>query len=171
MAYCFMISLVKTLLIMRHAKSSWDQPGLTDHDRPLAARGRRDAPRMAQLLADQNLVPDGILSSSSLRTQQTAQGLLDVWGEIEQVQYMRSLYHADPEDFLQALSGLADETSIAMTIAHNPGCEYFLDELTGAQERMPTAAIAHIELQLDSWARIDRDTEGSLMHLWRPKDL
>ena len=162
---------MKRLLLLRHAKSSWDQSGLADHERPLAARGRRDAPRMGQLIAEEGLMPDVILCSTATRTRQTAQGLFEAWGQAVAIDYLRSLYHGDPEDYMEALQGLEAAHEVALLIGHNPGMEHTVELFSGGWQRMPTAALAHIELDIETWAEASAESQGRLVNLWRPKEL
>ena len=156
---------------MRHAKSSWDDRALSDHDRPLAPRGERDAPRIGQLIQDEDLIPEQILCSTAARTRGTAAGLFSVWGDSSHIDYLGDLYHGDLQDYCEALQALPTGTQRAMLIGHNPTSEYLVAALTGHRERMPTAALAHIQLGIDSWADLSDDGSGTLRALWRPKDI
>lgn len=162
---------MKTLLILRHAKSSWKNAMQGDHERPLNDRGRRDAPRMGQLLRDEDLVPQEILSSDSARTRETVRLVVETSGFAGPIHWMSALYHGGPEDYREALRGLSDEVETAMVVGHNPGLQMLVEELSGREERMPTAAIAHISLTLSSWADLGEETGGQLRALWRPKEV
>lgn len=161
---------MKTLLILRHAKSSWKQPGLADHDRPLNGRGKRDAPRMGRLLLEEGLVPDLILSSSAARALATAEAVADESGA-EAPDVWRSLYHAEPEAYLSLLRELGAEAETVMVVGHNPGMEELVYALTDRSERMPTAALAQVQLPIEDWSMISGRTEGRLQALWRPREL
>jgi phosphohistidine phosphatase len=156
-----------TLLLLRHAKSSWDEPALADHDRPLNARGQRDAPRMASFIVQRGLVPDVILSSSANRARSTALVVAEACDFSPELRVTRALYMAEPEDFLQALAQLPSHAGRVLVVAHNPGLEDFLEALTTIHERLPTAALAVVEpkegLALDGQAR--------LVEVARPKEL
>lgn len=166
-----MAAALKTLLLMRHAKSSWDDRSLSDHDRPLAPRGERDARRMGQLIQNQDLLPDAIRCSTAARTRGTAAGLFSVWGDFANIQYSSDLYHGDLLDYQAALQALPAGVKRAMLIGHNPTSEYLVTALTGQRELMSTAAVAHIELEIVSWADLSDDGSGTLLNLWRPKEL
>jgi phosphohistidine phosphatase len=161
---------MKTLLLLRHAKSSWNDKALCDHDRPLNQRGQADAPRVGAWLFDAGLVPDLVLSSTAVRAQTTARLVAESAGYNGEIQLQRELYHADCDDFLEALHGLAGSVNSAMVVGHNPGLEEFLELLTGLHDAVPTAALAHIELPIDDWRNLTRKTRGRLVRLWRPKD-
>ena len=166
-----MVQSMKTLLIMRHAKSSWGDESLPDHERPLNARGERDAPRMGQLLRREGLIPQAILASTATRARASAQMVADACGFEGEIDFEANLYGAAPEVCRQVLSLLPDAVQIALVVAHNPGLEELLSDLTGEAEHLPTGAIAYIELALDRWAGLGLDTEAQLMHLWRPRDI
>lgn len=162
---------MKHLLIMRHAKSSWDHQGCSDHDRPLNDRGKRDAPRMGKFIKEQGLTPDCILSSSAKRAQQTAKALARAADYSGTIDIRKDLYLADTEDYLHACRSLPDTCARAVVVAHNPGSEYIVRHFTEHDETMPTAAIAEIVLPIDSWSELNPHTRGSLRHVWRPKEL
>lgn len=162
---------MKTLLLLRHAKSSWKNTRLADHDRPLNQRGKQDAPRMGKHLLRNDLVPDLILSSTAERASATAEAAAlesDFQGEII---YTRRLYHAWFETYIEELRHLPDRYDRVMLVGHNPGMEELVEEITGSYESMPTAALAQIELPINSWGDVDEGIEGRLVNLWRPKDL
>jgi phosphohistidine phosphatase len=163
--------MMKTLLIMRHAKSSWADKDLADHDRPLNVRGKQDAPRMGEMLNNEDLVPAAILCSTAKRAQTTAKLLVENIPFEGEINYLRDFYHGGPEDFIQALKELPERVDIAMIVGHNPDLEYFLDVITDAGDHMPTAAIAHVELPIDAWDEMDEDVEGELVEIWRPKEV
>jgi phosphohistidine phosphatase len=162
---------VKTLLILRHAKSSWKDLYLADHDRLLNKRGKRDAPRMGQLLLDEGLLPDLIISSTAKRARKTVEGLLEGSGYSLEVQYTRDFYHGYPETFIAILSELDDKYEQVMVVGHNPGLEELLEVLTGDYERMPTAALAQVQLPIQSWVDLGEEPQGELVAVWRPKEL
>lgn len=162
---------MKTLLILRHAKSSWKDLDLADHDRPLNKRGKRDAPRMGRLLQDEGLLPDLILSSTAKRARKTVAGLMEGSGTSPEVQYTRDFYHAYPETFITILSELDDNYDQVMIVGHNPGLEELLEVLTGDYERMPTAALAQVVLPIQHWADLGVEADGDLIVVWRPKEL
>lgn len=162
---------MKTLLIMRHAKSSWENSRLSDHERPLNKRGQQDAPQMGRLLKEQDLVPKLIISSTAERALTTAE-LAALASDFEgEIRTTRRFYHADPETYVAVLREVADQFNRVMIVGHNPGMEMLVDDLTGTGERFTTANIAHVQLPLESWAQLDEDTVGTLVHLWRPKEV
>lgn len=162
---------MKELLILRHAKSSWSNPSLADIDRPLNKRGKRDAPRMGALLREQDLVPDIILCSPAVRAKKTAQAVTDESGFQGEIQIHDDFYPGDPSDYIEVLAANPDHVSRAMVVGHNPGLEELLDELTGEYARLPTSALAQIALPIGNWIELNQYPLGSLINLWRVKEL
>ena len=111
---------MKTLLIMRHAKSSWKEQDLPDHDRPLNKRGKNDAPRMGKLLKDEDLVPDLIMSSTAVRAKKTAELVAKACKYKGKIVLNHSLYGAEPAAYLKILEGLSDSLRISRSsTTHN----------------------------------------------------
>jgi phosphohistidine phosphatase len=162
---------MKRLLILRHAKSSWKEPGLDDHERPLNKRGKRDAPRMGRLLKDEDLLPDLILSSTAARARATAEMVVDASRYKGPLVFTPDLYEAVPQAYVNALRGLDDQVESAMVIGHNPGVQQLLRTLTGTEPTLPTAALAKVELEISTWSELDQSAQGTLVQLWRPKEL
>jgi phosphohistidine phosphatase len=162
---------MKTLIILRHAKSSWDNARLSDHDRPLNDRGKVDAPRVGQLLRDEGLTPDLIVASSAERALATAEAAAIASDYDNQIIVTRALYHADVEDCLEVLANLPGDPQRVMIVGHNPTWEMLVEHLTDKIEIMPTAAVAQIELPITRWADLTEDTSGKLINVWRPREL
>ena len=162
---------MKNLLLMRHAKSSWKDTSLLDHQRPLNKRGKRDAPRMGEHLREQGVLLDAILCSTATRARETVAGLLDEYTFEEEVLYFDDLYQADPETIIALLKQLPDEVETAMVVAHNPGLDYFLETVCDENEHMPTACVAYIQLPLERWSDFHEATEGELLHLWKSREI
>ena len=161
---------MKTLLILRHAKSSWKDMSLTDHDRPLKKRGKRDAPRMGRLLREEGLVPDLILSSTAKRALETAVLVADASGYEGDIDVRREFYPGYPDAYIDALRETADEYQIMMVVGHNPGLEELLELLTEAGEFLPTAALAQVALPVQSWYELNYETSGEMVNFWRPRE-
>ena len=162
---------MKTLLILRHAKSSWKDVTQADHDRPLNKRGLSDAPRMGQLLRDEDLLPDLIITSTARRALMTVEGLVEASGYDGEVHLTNDFYHASTEAILAVLSQVPDDFQRVMVVGHNPGLEALLDVLTGEYLRIPTAALTQVSLSIQCWAEIGDDIMGVLVDFWRPKEL
>lgn len=162
---------MKTLLLMRHGKSSWKDSSLSDHERPLKKRGRRDSKRIAQELEKNDLYPHVILSSSATRAKETVEIIVDTLDYENRIIFSDELYMAEPEDFIDALSNLSDDDDTVLIVGHNPGMEAFLQMIAGEIESLPTAGLGHLVLALDSWQDLTLDTMGDLIGLWKPKEL
>jgi len=163
---------MKTLLALRHAKSSWDDEALDDHERPLNKRGRRDGPRMGELVREHRLTPDLIISSDAVRAQMTAVAVAEAARYAGDILVDRLLYLANPEDILAVLRTVRETNAeTVMIVGHNPGLEELVAQLTGEQQNLPTAALAQIVLPIDQWRDLNASTRGTLLRLWRPKEL
>lgn len=162
---------MRTLLLMRHAKSSWSDPELTDHQRPLNGRGRRAAARMGRLLVDEDLVPDLILCSSSRRTRETVDLMQAEFANVCPVVSTDELYHASPQHITGEIAAADDEISRLLVVAHNPGIEELMAEWSGEERRVPTGAIAEYELPISTWAQLSGHATYACRRLWKPKEL
>ena len=162
---------MKHVLILRHAKSSWKETGISDHSRSLNRRGMKAAPRMGQVLFEEDLVPDVILSSTARRARETADLVADASGFDGEIHYLESFYHASPSDYLDALRSLSSDINIVMIVGHNPDLEMLLEMMTGIDERLPTAALALIQLPIENWSQLTDEAEGELLNLWLPRTL
>ena len=162
---------MRTLLVLRHAKSSWKHPKLSDHDRPLNKRGRSDAPRIGRLLRQQRLSPGGIISSTAKRARRTAEEVARTSTFAGAVQFEPRLYLADPATILDVVRRADPDTRRVMVVAHNPGLEELVRRLTDKDAPLPTAGLAQIRLPIDRWSDLRVSTHGQLVSLWRPKEL
>ncbi len=162
---------MKTLLLLRHAKSSWGDASLPDHDRPLNSRGHRDAPRMGQWIREQGLCPGLIASSTAIRAKTTAQCVAEACDYRGEVVLLRQLYLGYPSDYVNYLQTLSEEYPRVLIVGHNPGLEQLLELLTGLQERLPTATLAQITWEDSHWADMTNLPTGQLVVVQRPKEL
>jgi phosphohistidine phosphatase len=162
---------MKTLLLMRHAKSSWSDAGLADHDRPLNKRGKQAAPEMGNLLRTEGLTPDLILCSTARRARQTAKAVALACGYEGTIESQRDLYFSDASCYLDILRHLPDRVNLVLVVGHNPETEELVELLTGSAERMTTAAIAHLDLPISHWYELTEALDAPLVHLWGPRDL
>lgn len=145
---------MKTLLLLRHAKSSWDDPFQDDFDRPLTERGKTDAPRMAKRLKEKGIHPDVLLSSPAERAITTARLIADKAGfGVHEIRTDKRLYHAGDEELLNVVHGLNDATDVAMIIGHNPGLTEFVNRLNyePLTDNIPTCGIVCVRLGISSW--------------------
>lgn len=154
---------MKTVILLRHAKSSWADPELPDHERPLNKRGWQAAPRMAEWLAHRGHLPDTILSSSSLRTRQTVARMAEAVPALPEPVLDSTLYHAAPERMRERLRRLPNSCASVMLVGHQPGLSAFARKLAGGRvrprcarafEHFPTAAAAVLTVPIDDWAAL-----------------
>jgi phosphohistidine phosphatase len=163
---------MKTLLLMRHAKSSFKDGDLPDFERPLTKRGEKDAPKMGKLLKEKELTPDLILCSTAQRASQTAELVAEKCKYEREIVFVQDFYLGEPEAYMNALRDLDDEhTDTVLVIGHNPGLESLLQVLTDKVESLPTSAIAQLELPIRTWKALNTDVIAHLKHLWLPRDL
>lgn len=146
---------IKKLFIIRHAKSSWALPGLSDFSRPLNDRGLQDAPDMANRLLLRKEAIDIFLSSPALRARQTCELFCDAYRRpLSDIQWEESLYHAPCETFYRVLEKVEDEFDSIALFSHNPGITDFVNSLhAGAMiDNMPTCGIYAVQIQTESWS-------------------
>ena len=161
--------IYRTLLLMRHAKSSWKHPGASDKERPLNKRGLAAAPDMANFLLSHKLVPDLIVSSTAVRAVMTTELLQKQWDHSPKVVFEDSLYLAPPGIYLKRLAEQGDFFETIMLVGHNPGIEELIELLTGRSEFMSTAAVAVLNTQSE-WPNLDSKS-CSLLDVFRPKEV
>lgn len=160
---------MKTLFLVRHAKSSWDDPALTDAERPLAERGTHDAIAMGKRLAKHHIKPDRLLCSPALRARATAQLIAHEIGyKAKDIATEKNLYGASQNALWAIVLGMPDQHQSAMLFGHNPEFTDFAQALAPTITDMPTCAVAQFVFDAKSWAQL-RDTRPSKVHLWVPK--
>lgn len=144
---------MKTLYLLRHAKSSWDQPGLDDFHRPLNHRGEKDAPKMGKRLRKAGVKPQAIYSSEAVRALATARLAaeeMDV--AAKDIHQTTKLYHAGPEAMLGFLHAVPDSLETVMLVGHNPGLTEFANDLLNEEiDNIPTAGFVGARLNIASW--------------------
>lgn len=149
---------MKSILLVRHAKSSWDSPSLQDFDRPLNNRGIRDAPMMARRMKERKIHIDAFVSSPANRAFSTATFFAKEYGLKEKdIVQVPKLYHAMPETFESVIAGLEDDWQTIAMFSHNPGITDFVNELGIARiDNMPTCGIFGLHLLTDHWSEFDK---------------
>jgi len=145
---------LKKLFIVRHAKSSWEYPELSDFDRPLNDRGKRDLPDMADRFAQTHFQPDLLVSSPANRALTTASGHADALGlKPHKIVQDQRHYHASSNDLISLIQNFEDRYECVMIFGHNPGLTYLINDLSGFDlDNLPTCAICGIELNVSSWS-------------------
>ncbi|HBP23622.1 MAG TPA: hypothetical protein DEA08_38325 [Planctomycetes bacterium] len=162
----------RRLIVMRHAKSSWKNESLRDHERPLNKRGRRDAPRIGEELASLGWVPQRVISSDATRTRETWELLAEPLGGEPEVRFTGELYLAGPNEVESALRPLPDEVDTAMVLGHNNGWEEVVAWLSRNPVTMTTANAALLSVEAPTWEdALDRMGEWTLHQVVRPKEL
>jgi phosphohistidine phosphatase len=167
--------MTRRLILMRHAKSSWADPGQADHDRPLNERGRRDAPRVGRWLRETGHAPEAALVSDARRTRETWAGVAEGLGAAPNPVWEPALYHAGPEAMLRALRAAPAVGSVLM-LGHQPGIGAFAAALLAAPPadaefaKYPTAAVSIIDFDAADWASIGWGS-GRLAAFVTPKAL
>ncbi len=144
---------MKTLYLLRHAKSSWDNPDLDDHHRPLNHRGEKDAPKMGKRLRRAGVKPNLICSSSATRAITTARLAAEEMDyPAKSIREEKRLYHAGPDELLDFLHSLNDGVDTVMLVGHNPGLTEFANSLLDEEiDNIPTAGLVGAQLGVNSW--------------------
>lgn len=161
---------MKNLLLLRHAKSSWDDSSLTDFERPLNGRGRNAAPLVGKFMRERKLRPDLVISSPAQRARETIALVLEAAGIEKDVRYDERIYEASAARLVEVISEIEDDMREVMLVGHNPGFENLLTLLTGETERVPTAALSRITLNSEKWNEAGA-RGGRLEWLVKPKEL
>lgn len=169
---------MRRLLLARHAKSSWGDPSLADHDRPLNGRGRRAAPLVAAALAERGFAPDTVYSSSSCRTRETWELMAPRFAGHPHVEFLSRLYLAPPRAVLETIASVPAATATLMVLGHNPSTHAlaaYLARKGDPRQRdriirsFPTGAVAVIELDGDDWGEAEEG--GELLDYVIPRSL
>jgi phosphohistidine phosphatase len=158
------VNNARTLVIVRHAKSSWEFD-VDDHERPLSARGRRDAEAMGRLLSQQSLHPDLVLCSTATRTRQTWEHAKAGGASAGEIRYLREIYHAWVPELLTIIRDIPDEIHTLLVLGHAPGIPDLVEHLcirtdspdwTRMDSKFPTSALAVVKVP-GAWAKLGKD--------------
>lgn len=160
---------MKTLFILRHAKSSWDNPDLSDFDRPLNSRGLDAARFMGELIYERKLEPQVIVSSPAKRAKQTAILVKEIAEIPKPIIFDERIYEASSLSLFNLVREFDDKYESVLIIGHNPGLEDLLRVLTRELRIMPTAALSKVNLDVENWADLSMNT-GTLEFIIRPKE-
>ncbi|MCA9268852.1 MAG: histidine phosphatase family protein [Planctomycetales bacterium] len=164
--------MLRRLIIMRHAKSSWKEPGATDHERPLNKRGQREAPVVAAHLQEIGWTPEVVLCSDATRTRETAELMLETLQPRPAPSYYASLYLGGIHELREAVAALPDDVKIALALGHNPGWEGAVHWLSGQSVELATSNAALLEFHGDTWrAALQGEHAWHLVDVVRPKAL
>jgi phosphohistidine phosphatase len=159
-------------MLLRHAKSSWKDSDVEDHDRPLNKRGKKTAPQMGRLLSTEDLVPDLILSSTAVRARDTAKAVAKAASYEGPIELLDSLYLATAGKLMdEAQSHTPDSVGRLLLVGHNPGMEDLVGILSGKREAFPTGALAVFAIGIPRWKDLELGIEAKLVKVYRPKEM
>ena len=163
---------MKRLTLIRHAKSSWDDTGVADYDRPLNERGKRDAPDMGRRLAGIHFSPDLIISSTAKRARSTAKRIATEIGYPKaEIEFEQIFYGATAGEMLDTVRRLKNELSEVVIVSHNPGITDLNNILCNTHiDNIPTCGVAVIEFPLRYWKEVGRG-KGRMVHFDFPKNI
>ena len=161
---------MRTLYLLRHAKSSWKNQELADFDRPLAGRGRKASETIGQFLKEKEITFDLVLSSPAVRARETTDLVLRAAKLRPDVRYDERIYEATPSRLIEVISQIENECKAVVLVGHNPGMAELLQVLTGETEEFPTATLAKIVFKNSKWADVGTK-EGTLDWVVRPRGL
>ncbi|WP_410668247.1 SixA phosphatase family protein [Amycolatopsis sp. cmx-4-68] len=167
------MNATRWLIVLRHAKSAWTDDDLLDHERPLAPRGLRDAPKLGRWLKDHQYLPDHVICSTARRTRETWQWVADELPKEPSVEYDEDLYGAGPEEFLAAARRVSEHVTTLALVGHEPGVSELTLRLAGygedtrdVQAKFPTGAAAVLATD-DRWGDL---ASARLVAFFRPRD-
>jgi phosphohistidine phosphatase len=148
---------VKTLIVIRHAKSSWDDITLGDFNRPLNERGERDAPRMGKRLKEKRIVPDLLISSPATRALTTCRKFADILGYPQSnIKPEDDLYHANEDEILRIIHSINNKHDTVLIFGHNPGVTDFVNKLTNTFiNNVPTCGVVSCSIPVEDWSAIE----------------
>ena len=168
---------MKTVYVLRHAKSDWGDESLPDFDRPLNHRGRKAAKAVGEEMADRGIRPDLVIASPAVRAKETVERMLEGYGGDLAVTGDRRIYEAGAGTLVEIIRSAPDDAERVMIVGHNPGFQDLVVSLTEASalreeaaEKFPTGALAEIRFDIDRWSDLAAGT-GRLEDLIKPRDL
>ena len=161
--------MTKTLLLMRHGKSSWKDKKIPDRERPLKKRGKAASAEIGKILRENELIPQAILSSPALRASETAEIVAKESGFPGKVTFIDSFYMAEPDVYINYLKGLDDSLERVMIVSHNPGLEAFMQLLDGRLEALPTGSMVYLCLNINHWSNLSFETDAEMIGFWDPE--
>ena len=161
--------MTKTLLLMRHGKSSWKDKKIPDYERPLKKRGKAASSEIGKILRENELIPQAIFSSPALRASETAEIVAKESGFPGKVTFIDSFYMAEPDVYINYLKGLDDSLERVMIVSHNPGLEAFMQLLDGRLEALPTGSMVYLCLNINHWSDLSFETDAELIGFWDPE--
>jgi phosphohistidine phosphatase len=161
---------MKTVFLLRHAKSSWKDPDRADFERPLNERGRKAAQLVGRYLAQQEIILDLVVSSPALRARQTIELVQRTAKRSVELRFDQRIYEASAAQLLEVISQIEDDRKSILIVGHNPGMEELLALLVGGEQNMPTASLARVSLHSKKWEKVPGG-KAELVEFVRAKDL
>lgn len=161
---------MKTLFLLRHAKSSWSDPNLPDFDRPLNARGLKAAELIGSYIRKEKVSFDLVLSSPAVRARETIEIVLKTAKLAVELRYDQRIYDASTPALIEVITQMEEEKNKVLLVGHNPGIERLLETLTGGIHHVSTGTFARIDLKAGKWPRV-LESGGSLVWVVKPKEL
>lgn len=162
---------MRTLILMRHAQSDAGHPQLPDHQRPLTDRGRHDALRMAQWIEEQDLIPQVVLASAAVRVRETVEALQAAWADPPPAHFSDDLYLAPSDSILRCIRCDSLDNAGIMVVAHNPGLQELVSQLSRQALSITPAAVAAFRIDLDDWSTLSARSPATLAAFGRPEHL
>lgn len=161
---------MKTLFLLRHAKSSWDDKSVQDFDRTLNSRGRKAAELIATFMNQKKVAPELVLSSPALRARETIEIVFKAARLHSELRYDQRIYEASPLRLLEVISEVEADRNGLLLVGHNPGLEGLLGMLSETVEHMATGSLAKIDFKVAKWSKV-LEEKGVLDWIVKPKEL
>jgi phosphohistidine phosphatase len=163
----------KTLLLLRHAKSSWKKLNIIDHDRSLNKRGKKDASEMGKLIKELDILPDLIISSPAKRALDTAKLIADNCKYKKNIEKNPLLYASTIENYIDVICMVSDHHKKILVVGHNPTIEELVNKFINRMEMIPTCTLVQFSLNIKSWRLLDglNDADVNVIRILRPKEL
>lgn len=155
---------------MRHAKSSWKDSSIADHERPLKKRGLKDAAEIGKILKREGLVPDKIISSDAVRAADTATLVANKCGYKQEIEFTKRLYMAECSAIMDLIQSQPDSIKTLMLIGHNPGMEALVQLLSRKIESLATANVVDFQADVKKWKDLSLELKLKLKNLWKPSE-
>ena len=164
---------LKTLLLLRHAKSSWEKLNINDHDRSLNKRGKKDAPKMGKVIKELDIVPDVIISSSAKRAMDTAKLIAENCKHKKNIEKNPLLYASTLENYIDVISMVSDYHQKVLVVGHNPIIEELVNKFINQMEIIPTCTLVQLSLNIKSWKLLNglNYKDVNLIRILRPKEM
>jgi phosphohistidine phosphatase len=162
---------MKTLLLLRHAKTSLTDPMLSDNIRPLTYQGKKDVSIIGSILKNKNLIPDIIICSTAKRAVETSKLIAEYVNYHNEIHLSKVLYQTTAKDYINVISEIPDKNNIVLLVGHNPILETLVEIITNELRIMKTCSLVHIVLSINSWVELKTPTKGKLIELFDIKSL